>query len=262
MKTLLTFLVLLISGELYSQKISNEAMIFNDLPEKIKDLKRTSLSIESSDMNFKKFNTIGSGFLVIKNDIHYAISNFHVTKNLTKNQILLIGMNLDQKKQYAVIDTTYTDEKHDIIVMKLGSTFSLKNNIKVDSTLFEPSAVGISMFETNDNIVEGTGIILIGYPLGLGTDLVGNQPISRIGIIAQKPNENTNTFFIDGIASHGNSGSPVFNAQNKKLVGMISSYPSDFITAFDENGQLVARLPYNSGLSLCITAEMINKIIP
>ena len=146
--------------------------------------------------------------------------------------------------------------------MKLGALFSLINNIKVDSTLFESTAVGISRFEINDKIVEGTGILLIGYPLGLGLDLVGNQPISRIGIVAQKTNDISNTFFIDGIASHGNSGSPVFNSQNMKLVGMIIGFPSDYINAYDENRQLVAKLPYNSGLTKCVTAEMINKIIP
>ena len=97
MKTLLTFLFLVLTSGLYSQKILNDAMTFNNLPDKINVLKRTSSSIEVSDKNFKKINLLGSGFLTMKNDIFYAVSNYHVIKNVTKDQVILIGMNLDQK---------------------------------------------------------------------------------------------------------------------------------------------------------------------
>lgn len=253
---------LLIVSASYSQVINNEAMLFNNLPEKISELKRTSLSIEVVDKNLKSPNSIGSGFLIIKNNVHYAVTNYHVVNNVPQNRILIVGMNYEMKKQYSIVEQVYSDEKHDIAVLKIGTIFSLKNNLKIDSTLFKPSAVGISIFETNANIKEGAGIILIGYPLGLGSEFTGNQPISRIGIVAQAPNDSANTFFIDCMASRGNSGSPVFNAQNKRLLGMVIGFPSDYIIAYDENKQLAAKLPYNSGLSLCITADKIKQIIP
>ncbi len=95
----------------------------------------------------------------------------------------------------------------------------------------------------------------------MGSDFTGNKPISRIGIIAQGPNNNTNTFLLDCIVSHGNSGSPVFNEQTMLLIGMISSFKPDNINLYDENGTLRTSLPANSGIAVCITAEMIKKII-
>jgi hypothetical protein len=103
---------------------------------------------------------------------------------------------------------------------------------------------------------------MIGYPLGLGAHAISNFPISRSGIIAQIiPN---NPFFlIDGITSHGNSGSPVFTVYegSYKFQGIIKGGPQDFIRAFDENRRLIASLPYNSGLSICISSSTIKKFI-
>ena len=84
-------------------------------------------------------------------------------------------------------------------------------------------------------------------------------------MVAQKVNPQTNRFIIDGISSHGNSGSPVFNCENGNLLGIISGFNNDYIESFDENGRkgdLVLRLPYNSGLTICISAEKILSLIP
>jgi len=142
------------------------------------------------------------------------------------------------------------------------SEIALYQNYIIDTTLTEPAVVTTSLFELSQNIVEGTGVIIIGYPLGLGSEYGGNKPVSRIGIIAQEPNPETNTFIIDGMASHGNSGSPVFNSENQKLLGMVTSFKPDRILLYDKEDILRASFPYNSGLTICVTAEMINRIIP
>jgi hypothetical protein len=54
----------------------------------------------------------------------------------------------------------------------------------------------------------------------------------------------------------------VFSLEKGTLLGIVKGFPSDFITAFDENGQLVAKLPYNSGLSVCISSREIWTLIP
>jgi len=51
---------------------------------------------------------------------------------------------------------------------------------------------------------------------------IGNFPVSRFGMIAQKVNEKS-IFIIDGMASHGNSGSPVFDISYKKFLATIYS---------------------------------------
>ena len=262
MKLRLLTILLVATTCIHAQTITMGKATFNDLSKKIAELKRSSVSIESAYKNLTGIISLGSGFIATKHGVNYAVTNFHVIKNIPKDHQIFIGMNVGMKKQYVKAQQIYFDEKLDIAVMRLGETFYFMKDLLPDSSLFNPSRLGVSMFEESKEIKEGDGVILIGYPLGIGSELTGNQPMSRIGIISQSVNKTTNTFFIDGIASHGNSGSPVFNAETGKLLGMIIGFPNDFITAYDETGQLVARLPYNSGLSLCITAEAINKIIP
>ena len=81
----------------------------------------------------------------------------------------------------------------------------------------------------------------------------------RFGIVAQRTENDT--FLVDGVSNHGNSGSPVFDMKETKFIGMITSYENDYINLFDSNGSLVSRLPYNSGLSTAVTSKSINKTI-
>jgi hypothetical protein len=96
-----------------------------------------------------------------------------------------------------------------------------------------------------------------GYPLALGVEDDKNHPVIRLGMIAQFTGKNF--FLIDGIASHGNSGSPVFalNYEKPKLVGMVTSYITDRINLLDEGGQTVAQLPYNSGIARAVKMQVI-----
>jgi hypothetical protein len=109
--------------------------------------------------------------------------------------------------------------------------------------------------------VEGRGVLIPGYPLALGIEDDQNHPVVRFGIVAQFTGKDH--FLLDGVASHGNSGSPVFALKYKenRLVGMITSYVSDTINLFDENRQLSAKLPYNSGLARGVTSKMILEAI-
>jgi hypothetical protein len=72
-------------------------------------------------------------------------------------------------------------------------------------------------------------------------------------------NAESKTFLIDGVASHGNSGSPVIglSAQSQNLLGMVQSFDNDIIVLRDENGQVDATLPYNSGLASAVKASVI-----
>ena len=145
--------------------------------------------------------------------------------------------------------------------MSYSDNFFPLTTLDTSQMHLDQASNGISMFADSTSFSEGTSIITIGFPLGIGSDITHNLPIVRRGIVAQGLNAD-NHFLVDGIASHGNSGSPVFNLDDAKLLGIVAAFPSDFITAYDENGQLVARLPYNSGLSVCISAFAIWKLLP
>jgi S1-C subfamily serine protease len=256
MKYFLLLIFLSLTSSLYPQYLltGKEIFTFEDLPKKIELVKRSSASIEKYFPNKNEYSLIGSSFIVIKNGNHYAVTNYHVIKGQAN---LIIGLNASGKKQYFTFKEIYLDTIHDIAVLKFDKGYE-RTNSKIDTTLTDPASIGISMFENTNNIKEGTGAIIVGYPMTLGAKYTGNKPVSRIGIVAQEPNLETGTFLLDGLANHGNSGSPVFNEQNQKLMGMVTSFRTDYIKSADT---LITRYLYNSGITICVTAETISKII-
>ena len=68
-------------------------------------------------------------------------------------------------------------------------------------------------------------------------------------------------FLIDGVASPGNSGSPVIIIKEGKIAGMITAYMADHIKMFNEQGVLMATLPYNSGLGRAVSGEILARAI-
>jgi S1-C subfamily serine protease len=249
----------------YGQIFSQGDVTYFNLPEVIQKTKRSCLSIETirvkDEISKVEPTKLGSGFLTLKTGNRFAITNYHVIKAIRPDDRLLVGLNLKQGKIYSISSVVSVDINRDIAVLAIADSFLSKNTIDTAKFYLDQAAIGISAFADSNDFLEGTGVLLIGFPLGLGTEVAGNQPVSRIGLIAQSVRPNGN-FLIDGIASHGNSGSPVFSTRSGKLVGIVIGFPSDYISAFDENGQLVARLPYNSGLSVCISSKEIWKLIP
>lgn len=264
MKPFLTFLFALSISSVHAQQVPADITFFS-LPEKIKELRKSVLSIECIGLNqdIKKTppRKLGSGFYARKSGVNYTITNYHIARQVGKDQGILVGFNSTQGKICFLATVAKFDSAKDIAVLAFTEYFQSTSHIDTAKGKLEQAALGISMFGDSLDTIEGTGTIIIGFPLGLGTEFVSNLPVSRIGIVAQAIRAN-GTFLLDATASHGNSGSPVFNLQSGKLVGMIVGFPPDRIPAFDEDGFLIANLPYNSGLSLCISAKEIIKIIP
>jgi hypothetical protein len=131
----------------------------------------------------------------------------------------------------------------------------------MDSLSLDQAANGISVFADGSSFSEGVSVITIGFPLGIGSKMTHNLPIVRKGIVGQGLTADGH-FLVDGIASHGNSGSPVFDLTDGKLLGIVVAFPADYISMYDDSHQLVATLPYNSGLSICISSFEIWSMVP
>jgi S1-C subfamily serine protease len=263
MKKVIVFVILLVSLS-YSQNFPDDVTYFS-LPQKIKEVKRSVISIEviglKEDIKIVTPQQLGSGFLVLKTGNVYAVTNHHVIKNVRKDQIILIGVNTKEGKIYNPATVIKSDQGKDIAILMIEDTIISTKKINLQTIKADQSSIGVSFFGDSSETIEGSGLILIGFPLGLGAYVTGNQPVSRIGIVAQTIQKN-GFFLVDATASHGNSGGPVFNVQSVKLIGMVVGFPSDRISAYDENGDMIASFPYNSGLSVCISAREILKLIP
>ena len=204
---------------------------------------------------------IGTGFFVnptANSKQALCVTCNHVIEAVKHlNQNVIIG--LDTKEGYKRISCTivYQDPTNDIAIIapKIETNTSTHIN-KIINNL----AVGPDMIDDSE-IALGRGVLVIGYPLMLGIDADKNHPIVRFGMVAQ--DAEGNSFIIDGMASHGNSGSPVFVLTSNKqpLIGMVTSFQTDKISLLDENGELAGQLPYNSGLTKAVKASTIRKAI-
>lgn len=200
----------------------------------------------------KNWLLIGTGFFVFgtNNAILGVTCNHVVAGPLAASKDIFVGVETEKGYRRTVCKIAFQDPANDIAILavqrRTDEDFQFQNICFPDA-----------MFDDNSSLVAGRGVMIPGYPLSLGNEDGKNYPVVRIGIVAQFTG--TNYFLIDGVASHGNSGSPVFalNYKKQKLVGMITSHVTDKINLLDENGQIAAQLPYNSGLARAVTMKTI-----
>lgn len=201
--------------------------------------------------------SIGSGFFAGDNTAAFSITCKHVVDTAKKaKKELYVGLDTDKGYRRFAAKILYIDPENDIAILLAQIPLDEAKVINFQNIKFP-----LDQFDDGTSLVEGRGLLITGYPLSLGTEEDKNHPVVRFGMIAQ--NTGKSSFLIDGVASHGNSGSPVVTLKGTKyrLSGMITSFAEDRITLFDENGQISASLPYNSGLARAVRASLILKAI-
>jgi S1-C subfamily serine protease len=199
---------------------------------------------------------IGSGFFVAgANSVVVSVTCHHVVaKPLREGTQVFVGIDTENGYVRAPVKVVQLDAVNDIAILVPHRTGN-------DQWKFQNLTFSENLFDDDGSLVEGRGVMIPGYPLALGVEDDKNHPVIRLGMIAQFTGKSY--FLIDGVASHGNSGSPVFalNYENYKLVGMVTSYHTDRITLLDEKGQLAAQLPYNSGIARAVKMQVIADVL-
>jgi S1-C subfamily serine protease len=200
--------------------------------------------------------SLGTGFLVLgEQNTVLAVTCKHVVEVAQRNKKeAFIGLDTEEGYRRFPCRIGFIDPDKDIAIILPQA--NKEEDIKLKNKVF-----GKNLFDDDSSLIEGRGVLIPGYPLALGVEDDQNHPVVRFGIIAQFTGNDY--FLLDSIASHGNSGSPVFAIKSgeNRLVGMVTSHVSDTINLFTENGSLSARLPYNSGLARCITMKTIISAI-
>jgi hypothetical protein len=179
-----------------------------------------------------------------------AITCNHVAASgRKKGKDVFVGIETTRGFDVAFGTLLYADTTNDIAVldMKVGPGITNINNV----------TAWTNTFGDESKIVEGRGVLLVGYPLGAGIENGTNRPIVRFGMVAQKTPGSK--FLIDAMASHENSGSPVYalTPNGPYLLGMALGFRGETINLFDETGRLAASLPYNSGLAEVVKTSYI-----
>ena len=130
--------------------------------------------------------------------------------------------------------------------------------------------------EEKQHIVEGNGVFVLGFPLGL-VGRTQNYPIVRHGIVARIRDwlrGDEDTFLIDSAAFPGNSGGPVILKPESEaiqgtrrithalLIGMISSYvPYREVAVSEQTGRSRIVFEENSGLVDVIPVDVIKETV-
>lgn len=218
----------------------------DNVPAFVEHLKQTSVLILAGGSK----TIAGTGFLTLngKNQV-MVVTNKHV---INKGKPLFVRVNAEKKVVDYPADVYRLSQTLDLGILALKKAPQAQSWVSTD--LIIPK----SMYGIPEDLKEGMDVIYIGYPLGLGAE-EKNYPLTRGGMVAQAI-PGRKTFLVDGFASHGNSGSPVFNRKDGKLVGVVSSFEPDFIDSYEQK-RLLSRIPFNSGLSRVISIEAIQELL-
>jgi hypothetical protein len=217
-----------------------------------------AILIEGNTKNIDKnddWKPIGTGFFCSYSDHLFVATCFHVVSQLRKqNKPVVVGIATDQGFRISKCKAANLDQENDIAIL-------IPQKKSQDTAVFSQLKNNIDDFGSINDLVIGRGIVTPGFPLLLGYQEDTTSPTVRIGIIAQYIGNGH--FLVDGVASHGQSGSPVYTVsfKKRKLVGMITSHMTDRINLLDENGRVAASLPYNSGLARAVIIDLVKEAI-
>jgi Trypsin-like peptidase domain len=229
-----------------------DAVPFIGIEEASKELKKAVVAVQVLGNNEKQRESLGTGFLVKGDrDVILVVTCKHIVLAAEKdNKPIFVGLDTEKGYQRFPSHVAYIDPVQDIAI--LAPQKNTKEDVKLQLLTFDKET-----FDDGSSLIEGRGVIVPGYPLALGIEDDQNHPVIRHGIIAQFTGKDY--FLLDGIVSHGNSGSPVFSIKynTNKLIGMVTSFQNDSISLYDEHGEVVALLPYNSGLARGVTMGAI-----
>ncbi|MFC1576097.1 serine protease [Candidatus Omnitrophota bacterium] len=252
-KALLVVVLIFLVGALPANaiRIKKNVPVATNLLNFIQQSKRTAVLI----LVTKEKQIAGTGFLTINNKKEIiVVTNKHVT---LVGRPIFVRVNAKSKVIDYAAEVANQDPFLDLAVLTLRKTPSVQKWISTD--LIIPA----NMYGGTADIVEGKEVVFIGYPLGLGAQ-EKNYPVVRQGLIAQVIPKRK-TFLVDGFASRGSSGSPVFEKTTGRLIGIVTSFEPDFIDSYEESAagtkNLMTRIPINSGISKIISVESIKTLI-
>lgn len=188
-----------------------EAVTFLGVEQYAQDARRSVVSIHRRHGTNVAVQPIGSGFLVGPSNqraVAMVVTCAHVAMEKGLGQIvpanLAIGLlTTNNVVEFLPVAGYRAFFQRDLALLELSSQGRRFNN----------SFFSVDQLGSSDSIVEGRGVMFIGYPLQRGleevktadTTMITNAPVFRIGIVARRPLDET--FLIDGTVSHGNSGS-------------------------------------------------------
>ncbi|MFT4582969.1 MAG: serine protease Do [Gammaproteobacteria bacterium] len=166
---------------------------------------------------------MGTGFVI--GDGTLIVTNFHVVPDPSKlagKEQLVVYVGSGRTPEIRPATVIANDEEHDLAILKIGGT-------KLPPVLFDAASV----------VAEGTSIGFTGFPIGA---VLGLYPVTHTGTVSAVtpiaiPARNSRelsakqigalknpyvVYQLDAVAYPGNSGSPLFNMETGRVIGIIN----------------------------------------
>lgn len=195
-----------------------------DIPNIIEKLKSGIVKI-TFYKNGRKINS-GSGFLCRGK----LVSNNHVFFDLDKNFFRGTTIGLRFGDMLISGDDSHKMSYEDFMKqLEIGST---EDNF--DYAVFNIKEIGCNkrhQFELGDHkdVREGSEVLIMGYPFG------ENNLTSHVGYVSSIYNNGkTDILQLDASTNNGNSGGPVVDLENLKVVGIVTRKQTGLAEQFDE----------------------------
>ena len=194
------------------------------LPQTIKKVKPSIVGVASYDpLGAPRVELKGTGF-VVKNG-YYVVTNFHVVAAIqvanNKHPVILVGTGNSPERRNAKL--VAQSEQFDLAVLKITEGKPLPN-LNISAAIPD----------------EGTLLAFTGFPIGT---VLGLYPVTHRGIISsitpvavpansakglnadvvRRLRKPFSVFQLDATAYPGNSGSPLYDPDSGKVVGVINS---------------------------------------
>lgn len=168
-----------------------------------------------------KITIVGSGFCVAEGG--KVLSAAHLYNQLKPDQVNTLRAMVMTKKESGLehfvwlpIKLVKKEDKLDLV------TFQIEGS---EETLLKPLKLGDS-----DNVEVGQDVYFIGFPYaaqlmndGFGvTRIINRGIISNVKRDGQDPSHPLNWFIVDAISNLGNSGCPLIDVKNNKVIGVMT----------------------------------------
>jgi S1-C subfamily serine protease len=197
---------------------------------------------------------LGTGFSVQNG--HTIVTNAHVIPkelDISHLERLAVFYRQDQQEKMLLADLSVTDEDHDLAILSLQ----------------DGSIAPLELGESSQ-VREGQEYAFTGYPIGM---VLGLYPVTHRSIISaispnaipviasqqlnvqmlKKLETPYDVFQLDATAYPGNSGSPLYDTDNGRVIGIINKV---FVQSSKENA-----ITHPSGISYAIPAKHINALL-
>ncbi|MGD8325405.1 MAG: serine protease [Sphingomonadales bacterium] len=233
---------------------SHSANAHSKLPDVVEQIKPSIVGIAAYNvLRQPQAEVLGTGFVV--GDGHHIATNYHVVRPFVKGTdgvklVVLIGVGSSPEVRDATM--VELDQDHDLALLKIGGRALNALNLRQDRI----------------PVREGMGIAITGFPLG---PTLGLYPATHKGIVSAvtpnvipQPNARQldavmvrrarfNVYQLDIVAYPGNSGSPVFRAEDGEVFAIVNSA---YIKDTKEHS-----ISHPSGITYAIPIKFVSQLL-